>query len=312
LSLVLISGGAGFIGSHLVRGCLKQGDKVRVFDNFSTGKWENLSGCEVEIIEGDLRDAKSVERAVQDVEIIYHHAAFISVPLSLKDPQTCFAVNVEGTLNLFEAARQAKVQRIVIASSSAVYGDSQHLPLKESEPLLPLSPYGVSKQVTEEIASMYSCIYHLPIVALRYFNVYGPRQDPNSPYAAVIPRFIQHLLQGKSPVIFGDGTQVRDFVYVEDVVQANLLAARSTQAAGLALNICSGKEVSILDVLHALYQIMAAEGVSLPPPQFEAPRQGDIYRSVGDGSLASQLLGFTPQISLMEGLSRTVAGFLTS
>jgi len=307
----MISGGAGFIGSHLVRGCLKQGDKVRVFDNFSTGKRENLAGCEVEIVEGDLRDAQSVERAAQDVEIIYHHAAFISVPLSLKEPQTCFAVNVEGTLNLFEAARKAKVQRIVIASSSAVYGDSQQLPLKESEPLLPLSPYGVSKQVTEVLASMYYRIYHLPIVALRYFNVYGPRQDPNSPYAAVIPRFIQHLRQGKSPVIFGDGTQVRDFVYVEDVVQANLLAARSTQADGLALNICSGKEVSILDVLHTLYQIIAAEGVSLPPPQFEAPRQGDIYRSVGDGSLAFQRLGFTPQIPLMEGLSRTVADFFT-
>ena len=307
----MISGGAGFIGSHLVRGCLKQGDKVRVFDNFSTGKRENLVGCEVEIVEGDLRDAQSLERAVQDVEIIYHHAAFISVPLSLKEPQTCFAVNVEGTLNLFEAARKAKVQRIVIASSSAVYGDSQQLPLKESEHLLPLSPYGVSKQVTEVLASMYYRIYHLPIVALRYFNVYGPRQDPNSPYAAVSPRFIQHLRQGKSPVIFGDGTQVRDFVYVEDVVQANLLAARSTQADGLALNICSGKEVSILDVLHALYQIIAAEGISLPPPKFEAPRQGDIYRSVGDGWLAFQRLGFTPQIPLMEGLSRTVAAFFT-
>lgn len=311
MSTVLITGGAGFIGSHLVRRCLRKGDSVRVLDNFSTGKRENLAGCEIELIEGDLRDAACVEDAVQKVDLIFHQAAFISVPLSMQDPQTCFAVNVEGTLNLFEAARKAGVKRIVIASSSAVYGDSQQFPIKESAPLHPLSPYGASKQVAEVYASLYSRVFSLPVVALRYFNVYGPGQDPHSPYAAVIPRFLQRLAQNEPPIIYGDGKQVRDFVYVEDVVQANLLAAHSPQTPGLAINVCSGVETSVLDVLAALRQICSDQGIVLPTPQFEAPRQGDIYRSVGDGSLAAQVMGFKTQVPLLEGLSRTMAYYLS-
>jgi len=309
MGLVLVTGGAGFIGSHLVRRLLLEGEEVRVLDNFSSGKRAYIDGCNIEIIEGDLRDGDCVTQSVQGVETIYHHAAFISVPLSMQEPQTCFDVNVMGTINLFEAARKAGVNRVVIASSSAVYGDSQNLPLRESEPLLPLSPYGVSKQVTELYANLYWRVFGLPIVALRYFNVYGPRQAPDSPYAAVVPRFIRRLLDGQDPIVYGDGAQKRDFVYVEDVVQANILAAKSSHAVGLAINVCSGKEISILDVLKVMYDVFSKFSGTILSPHFDAAREGDIIRSVGNPSLAEQILGFKAQVQLEEGVFNTVTAF---
>jgi nucleoside-diphosphate-sugar epimerase len=302
---ILVTGGAGFIGSHLVRGLLDRGDTVRVLDNFSTGLAGNLSGLgnSLEVIEGDVRIPDCVEQAVRGVDTVFHHAAFISVPKSVLEPVSCFEINVQGTLILLEACRKAGVRQVVLASSAAVYGESQDLPLNEQAELRTLSPYAVSKQVNEICASLYTRVYGMPVVALRYFNVYGPRQSPNSDYAAAIPIFIRRILDGNAPVIFGDGHQRRDFVYVRDIVKANLLAAESPEAAGKVFNICNGRETSLLDLLEVLSEILPGS----PPPQFAPPRPGDIYRSLGDPTLAAQTLGFSAEVSLAEGLAETVA-----
>ena len=302
---VLVTGGAGFIGSHLVRGLLARGDRVRVLDNFSTGKAENLSGLSgpPEILKGDLCDLAIVGQAVRGMDTIFHQAAFVSVPKSMQEPQACFETNVKGTLNLLEAARKTNVRQVVLASSAAVYGESQELPLNEQTELQTLSPYATSKQVDEVYAGMYTRAYGLPVVALRYFNVYGPRQSPDSDYAAAIPIFIRCKLDGIAPTVYGDGYQRRDFVYVKDVVRANLLAAESSEAAGKAFNVCNGKETSLIDLLEVLSEVLPGS----PPPQFEPPRPGDIYRSLGDPSLAAKTLGFYAEVSLSEGLAETVA-----
>jgi UDP-glucose 4-epimerase len=218
------------------------------------------------------------------------------------EPKDCFAVNVQGTLNLLEAARMANTRQVVLASSAAVYGESQELPLKENTSLQTLSPYADSKQVGEIYAGLYARAYNLPVIALRYFNVYGPRQSPGSDYAAAIPIFIQRMLDGEAPTIFGDGYQRRDFVYVKDVVQANLLAAEAREAAGQVFNVCSGKETSLVELLEVLSAVLPGS----PPPRYAPPRPGDIYRSVGDPSLAAQKLGFSTATSLTEGLAETV------
>ncbi len=298
----LVTGGAGFIGSHLVHALVQRGDRVRVLDNFSSGSPANLSAVrdQIEIHEGDLRRAEDVRAALKDVDSVFHQAAFVSVPQSLEDPADCYAINVDGTIQLLEAARTAGVGQVVLASSAAVYGNLDSFPLSESGPTQSLSPYAASKQMNETLAQLYTASFGLPVTALRYFNVYGPRQSPSSAYAAAIPRFLHSLQAGEAPTVFGDGAQTRDFVFVGDVVRANLLAAESPAAAGQALNICSGVETRLLDLLDVLYSLYPGA----PPPQFAPARPGDVPRSLGDPGLAAELLGFRAQVSLSEGLGQ--------
>lgn len=304
MTTTLVTGGAGFIGSHLVRALLARGERVRVLDDFSTGRRENLPRADsrLEILAGDLRDAALLAQAVRGVEVVFHLAAFISVPASLRDPQTCFEVNAAGTASLLETARQAGVRKVVLSSSSAIYGDNETLPLAESEVPRPLSPYALSKLVGEQYARFYTRIFGLPVTALRYFNVYGPRQAPDSPYAAAIPIFVNRLLGGTPVEIFGDGGQTRDFIFVEDVVRANLLAADCPAADGEALNICTGQKTRLLDLLETLSAVSGRR----PEVRFGPPRPGDIYHSVGDPRKAADLLGFRAETSLADGLRQTL------
>ncbi len=298
----LITGGAGFIGSHIARALLNQGAEVRILDNFSSGKRGNLKGLDVEIIEGDLRDISRVTEAVRGVGIVFHEAAFVSVPESMEKPQECFDVNITGTSILFEAARKAGVQRVVIASSAAVYGDSTAMPLVEDTPLHQLSPYAVSKRVDEMYAELYTRSFGFEVAALRYFNVYGPRQRPDSMYAAAVPIFIRRMLDQKPITIFGDGGQSRDLVNVHDVVQANLLASRHPDAPGQIFNICTGVETRLLDLLDILYEIFP----NAPKHVHAEPRAGDIYRSIGTPRKAINILEFRPQVTLAEGIKEAV------
>jgi UDP-glucose 4-epimerase len=298
----LITGGAGFIGSHIARALLAQGEDVRVLDNFSSGRRENLKGLDVELIEGDLRDASCVTEAVRGVNIIFHEAAFVSVPESMEKPQECFDVNVTGTSILFAAARKAGVQRAVIASSAAVYGDSDAYPLSEESPLRQLSPYATSKRVDEMYAELFTQQFGLEVAALRYFNVYGPRQRPDSMYAAAVPIFIRRMLDGKPITVFGDGGQTRDLINVRDVVQANLLASQHPDAPGQIFNVCTGVETRLLDLLDILYEIFP----NAPKHVHAEPRPGDIYRSIGTPKKITDMLGFKPQITLADGLFEAV------
>jgi nucleoside-diphosphate-sugar epimerase len=298
----LVTGGAGFIGSHLVRALLEQGDFVRILDNFSTGKHENVAGLKVDILEGDLRDSARVAKAVEGIDFVFHEAAFVSVPQSMDEPMTCFDVNQRGTESLLEAARKAGVKRVVLASSAAVYGDLETMPLEEHFPLRPLSPYAVSKRVDELYAEMYTRSFGLEVVALRYFNVYGPRQRPDSMYAAAVPIFARRLIDGKSVTIYGDGSQTRDLIYVGDIVRANLAASQHPEAPGQVFNICTGAETRIIDLIEVLMDLFP----NAPAPEFAPARAGDIYRSVGSPKKAAELLGFRPQTSLAEGLKAVV------
>ena len=299
----LVTGGAGFIGSHIVEELLRSGASVRVLDNFSSGKRENLEVFrgDLEILEADLRDAQAIKAATRDVDLVFHLAAFVSVPQSMLDPETCFAINVAGTVTLLEAARQAGVHKVVLSSSAAVYGNPDKFPTDEKTPLQPLSPYALSKQVNEQYAHLYTHTFNLPVTALRYFNVYGPRQRPDSDYAAAISIFTRQLVNGEPITIFGDGKQSRDFIFVKDVVRANLQAAES-DAAGEAFNICAGCETTLLDLLEELSEVSPHQ----PEVRFEAPRPGDIYRSIGDPNKAAALLGFRAGTSLAKGLTQTM------
>lgn len=319
----LVTGGAGFIGSTIVRRLLAEqpGAHVRVLDNFSTGRRENLADLStgsplpffarprlagrIELIEGDLRDANIVAHAVNGVDYVIHQAAQISVPRSVEAPEETDAINTQGTLGLLHAAHKAEVRRVVIASTCAVYGDNPALPLDERAETRPLSPYAASKLATEGYASVFTRTYGLPVVALRYFNVYGPRQDPASPYAAAIPIFISRLLAGRRPTVFGDGLQTRDFVFVEDVVRANLRALSDEVPAGEVFNIGSGTRVSVLELLQALNQVL---GTNLEP-EFAPPRPGDIRHSGADVRKAAERMGWTPLVSLLEGLHHTATWF---
>jgi UDP-glucose 4-epimerase len=300
----LVTGGAGFIGSHLVDLLLEQGDTIRVLDNLSTGNINNLSKTidQIEFIEGDIRNSEDLRTALIDVDYVYHHAAFVSVPLSLEHPTTCLDTNVQATQTLLEISKSAGVKRVILASSAAVYGENPEYPLVEISRTQPLSPYASSKIITEIFAQMYTEQLGLDVVALRYFNVYGPRQDPESDYAAVIPVFIKQLMNEDPPVIYGDGNQSRDFIYVKDVAQANLLASSASDAPGRVINICSGQETNLLDLLDILSGIFNLE----IDPIFNDPRAGDILRSLGDPSLAQELIGFSPQTDLEKGLQATV------
>lgn len=297
----LVTGGAGFIGSHIVRALLEQGDFVRILDNFSTGKRENIAGLSIEIIEGDLLDKAKIAEAVQGMHIIFHEAAFVSVPQSMEDPLPCFEINQRGTEFLLEAARKADIKRVVLASSAAVYGDS-NVRCNEETPLRPLSPYAVSKIVDELYAEMYTRSFGLDVVALRYFNVYGPRQRPDSMYAAAVPIFTRRLIDGKPVTIYGDGGQTRDLVYVGDIVRANLVASEHPAAPGQVFNICSGDEIRVIDIIENLMDFFP----NAPAPEFSPARAGDIYRSVGSPAKAQKMLGFETQTSLETGLKAVV------
>ena len=298
----LVTGGAGFIGSHIVRALLEQGDFVRVLDNFSTGKRENLRGVDAEIVEGDLRDTNCLAQALAGIDLVFHEAAFVSVPQSMQDPLPCFEINQRGTELLLEAARKAGVGRVVLASSAAVYGDSQSLPLEESGALYPFSPYAVSKRVDELYAEMYTRSFGLDVVALRYFNVYGPRQRPDSMYAAAVPIFIRRLLDDKPVTIYGDGGQTRDLVYVGDVVRANLAASTRPGAPGQIFNVCSGNEIRVIDLIETLMDLFP----HAPAPEFASARSGDIYRSVGSPAKAAAVLDFQAKTALSDGLKSVV------
>jgi nucleoside-diphosphate-sugar epimerase len=304
----LVTGGAGFIGSHLVRALLEQGANVRILDNFSSGSRDNLLGLDAEVVQGDVRDASCVAEAVRGVKIIFHEAAFVSVPESMEKPQECFDVNVAGTSILFEAARKAGVQRVVIASSAAVYGDSQAMPLVEDSELRQLSPYASSKRVNEMYAELYTHAFGLEVAALRYFNVYGPRQRPDSMYAAAVPIFVQRMLEGRPITVYGDGGQTRDLINIRDVVQANLLASRHPAAPGQVFNVCTGVETRLLDLLQVLHEIFP----DAPKHVHADPRAGDIYRSVGSPQKAIDLLGFDPKVTLASGLKEAVEEMRTS
>ncbi len=304
MTAVLVTGGAGFIGSHIVEELLRRGDNVRVLDNFSSGRRENLQGLKgsLEILEGDLCDREKIAQAVQGIEWIFHQAAMVSVAQSMRDPGFCFEVNTVGTVNLLEAARRSGVRKIVLASSTAVYGDTDRFPTSESTGLKPLSPYAVSKQVNEVYARLYTDQFGLKVTALRYFNVYGPRQRPDSDYAAAIPIFLHRLIAGQELSIYGDGKQSRDFIFVKDVVAANLLAAESDSDAGEAINVCTGHETRIMDLIEELSEITSSN----PEVKYEPPRPGDIYRSVGSPEKARQLLGFQAATPISEGLRQTI------
>jgi nucleoside-diphosphate-sugar epimerase len=305
----LVTGGAGFIGSHIVHTLLEQGASVRVLDNFSTGKRENLEGLirqfngnQFEVFEGDLRDASRVEEVVRGIDVIFHEAAFVSVPQSMEEPQTCFDVNITGTSVLFDAARRAGVRRAVVASSAAVYGESDALPLVEETPPQPRSPYAVSKRVDEMYAELFTGSFGFEVVALRYFNVYGPRQRPDSMYAAAVPIFERRLLDNRPVTVFGDGGQTRDLINVRDVVRANQIASEHPNAAGKVFNICTGVETRLLDLLDVLSELLP----NTPKPEFAAPRPGDIYRSMGSPQKAAEVMGFHAQVSLVDGLKETI------
>lgn len=304
----LVTGGAGFIGSHISRTLLENGNKVRILDNFSSGKRENLKGQDVEIIEGDLRDVSKVADAVKGMDIIFHEAAFVSVPESMEKPLECLDINVTGTSILFEAARKAGVKRVVVASSAAVYGDSEAYPLSEETPLRQLSPYATSKRIDEKYAELFTQQFGLEVAALRYFNVYGPRQRPDSMYAAAVPIFIRCMLDNKPITIYGDGGQTRDLVNVRDVVQANLLASEHPAAPGRIFNVCTGVETRLLDLLDILYEIFP----NAPKHVHAEPRAGDIYRSIGTPKKIVETLGFKPQVTLADGLYEAVESMRNS
>ncbi len=303
----LVTGGAGFIGSNIVGELLRRGYRVRVLDNFSTGKRENLQEFEkdIEIIEGDIRSYHQVQRAILGMDVILHQAALPSVPRSIHDPITTNEVNVGGTLNVLEAAREAEVPRIVFASSSSVYGNSPELPKHEGMTPNPRSPYAVSKLAGEEYASVFSSIYNVHTVSLRYFNVFGPRQDPHSQYSAVIPLFIKAIMKREVPTVFGDGEQSRDFTYIANVVEANILAATTACEPGLVLN-CAGHQRITLNELIAKIKSCLKVDIS---PHYAAPRSGDVKHSFADIEKIKSTLGFRPLVDFDEGLVRTIEWF---
>jgi UDP-glucose 4-epimerase len=302
VSKILVTGGAGFIGSNLVRALLERGDDVRVLDNFSTGGRANLAGLDVDVVEGELRSYERVHNAVRGSEVVFHLGALGSVPRSVQDPLTSGAVNVEGTLNVLLAARDEGVRRVVFASSSSIYGNQPELPLQESMAPDPISPYGVAKLAAERYCVSFSRVYPFETVALRYFNVFGPRQDPTSQYAAVVPLFITAIAAGEPITIFDDGGQSRDFTYVDNVVAANLLAADAQGASGRIFNVSAGRPTSVNELADTIGSLLGkpVERRYLPP------RAGDLRNSWADVSAARETLGFEPSLSLEEGLRRTI------
>jgi nucleoside-diphosphate-sugar epimerase len=301
---VLVTGGGGFLGSHLVERLLAEGHRVRVLDNFATGRRENLLHIldEIELIEGDIQSYERVHNAVRGCELVFHLAALPSVPRSVQDPLTSNASNVIGTLNVLLAARDEEVRRVVFASSSSIYGANRELPKREDMPAFPIAPYAVAKQAAEGYCRAFFEVYGLETVALRYFNVFGPRQDPLSQYAAVIPRFITAFLNGRPPVVYGDGEQSRDFTYIDNAVQATVLAAAATGVAGEVFNVACGERITLNQLLEELRRL-TGRGIKAT---YEEPRPGDVPHSLADISRARERLGYAPAVDARTGLAKTL------
>jgi UDP-glucose 4-epimerase len=304
----LVTGGGGFIGSNVVRALLERGDDVRVLDNFSTGSRANLAGLEndVQLVEGDLRSYERVHAAVRGAEVVFHQGALPSVPRSVQDPLTTTAVNIEGTLNVLLAARDEGVRRIVNASSSSVYGNTGSLPRVETQAPDPISPYAVAKLAAERFCTSFSRVYGMEIVSLRYFNVFGPRQDPTSQYAAVVPRFIRAIADREAVTVYGDGEQSRDFTFVDNVVGANLLAVDAPDVGGEILNVATGRSVTVNALADAI-------GLMLGKPverAYEPAREADVQASWADVEAAKRLLGYEPRVDFDDGLRRTADSLL--
>jgi len=300
----LVTGGAGFIGSHLVDRLLADGHEERVLDDFSSGRESNLENAKpkIELIRGSICDGEAVARATEGCDIVFHEAAVPSVPRSVAEPVRTNAVNVDGTLLVLETARQTGVRRVVFAASSSAYGNTETLPKVESMPATPLSPYALQKYAGEVYCRLYHELYGLETVALRYFNVFGPRQNPESEYAAVIPRFIRACLRGEPPRIYGDGEQTRDFTFVSDAVEANILASRAPGAAGAVINVAGGRRASLNQLFAA---IRTQTGAKLEAIHEEA-RVGDVRHSLASLDRARELLGYAPAVELKLGLARTI------
>jgi nucleoside-diphosphate-sugar epimerase len=303
--IVLVTGGAGFIGSHIASALAASGARVRIIDDLATGYRENVSEIkgDVDFIEASVADEAALRSALEDVELVFHEAAIPSVPRSVKNPRQTHVASVEATFSLLLAAKERKVRRIVYAASSSAYGDQPTLPKVESMLPDPLSPYAVAKLVGEHYCQVFTRVYGLETVSLRYFNVFGPRQDPSSQYSGVISRFIAALLGGEKPVIYGDGEQSRDFTYIDNVVDANLKAAESTRAIGQVINIANGERISLNELLAELKGLTGKPDVAA---DYQEPRPGDVKHSLADISRARDLLAFEPRVDLRTGLQRTI------
>lgn len=301
---VLVTGGAGFIGSHITTALVERGDRVCVLDNLCAGKRENLEHLQgkLDFIEGDVADPQAVAAAVDHVDLIFHQAALASVPRSVSAPLDTNAACVTGTVTLLDAARKSGVRRVIYAGSSSAYGNTPQPAKSENDLPAPLSPYAAAKLAAEYYCQAFTETYGLETVTIRYFNVFGPRQDPTSEYSAVIPIFVSLMLQGKRPTIYGDGLQSRDFTYVEDIVRGNLLAAETPGLGGKVINVATGKQFNLLDLVAAINRVLGTE----IEPLFADPRPGDVRESLADISLAQQLLDFQPEISFDEGLERSI------
>jgi len=309
MSRVLVTGGAGFIGSNLAEALLKKGHLVRVLDDFSTGKRENLifnkKYPSLEIIEEDIRDLVACQKAIKGTEYVFHQAALPSVQRSIEDPEASNAINVGGTLNILLAAREEGVKRVIYASSSSIYGDTPTLPKHEEMSSNPLSPYALQKYIGEQYCRLFYQLYGLDTISLRYFNIFGPKQDPNSLYSAVIPKFIDALLRGHPPIIFGDGEQSRDFTYIENVVQANLLAMSAEHLHGEAINIACGKRTSLSQLLNVLKKILGSK----QSPIYQESRKGDVKHSLADIRKGKEIINYEPTVGIEIGLKNTVEFF---
>jgi nucleoside-diphosphate-sugar epimerase len=303
--IALVTGGAGFIGSHLAAALIARGARVRVIDDLSTGHPENLEeiGGDVDFVRASLADEESTRRALEDVELIFHQAAIPSVPRSVDNPRETHVACVDGTFTLLAAARERNVRRVIYAASSSAYGDQPTLPKKEEMRPEPLSPYAVAKLVGEYYCQVFNRVYNLETVSLRYFNVFGPRQDPSSQYSGVISRFISSLLGSERPVIFGDGEQSRDFTYVANVVEANMRAAETTTGVGHVINIANGERTTLNELLDVLKKITNRTEVEA---EYREPRVGDVRHSLADITQARELLGYEPRVRLEEGLRLTM------
>jgi len=307
MSLFLVTGGAGFVGSHIVEGLLARGKKVRVIDNFSTGSRKNLEHLlgKIELIEGDIRKVEDCRRACEGAAVVLHEAAVPSVPKSVVDPETSHTANVDGTFNMLMAAREAGVRRFVYAASSSAYGDVEVSPKHEDIRPQPKSPYSVNKLVGEYYCRTFYECFGLQTVSLRYFNVFGPRQDPKSQYAAAIPAFVTAILQDRRPVVYGDGEQSRDFTFVENVIEANVLAAGAPETHGEVVNVACGASVTINQIIARINELL---GKSVEPV-YEPMRAGDVMHSLADVRRAKEVIGYTPQVFFDDGLQRAIAWY---
>ncbi len=303
----LVTGGAGFIGSNIAIEILKRGDSVRIIDNFATGRKVNIEPIldRVELVDGDIRDFWTVSEAVEGIDYVLHQAALPSVPRSVKNPLTSNAVNINGTLNILEASRQAGVKRVVFACSSSIYGESEVLPKVETMPPSPLSPYAITKLAGEEYCKAYYRLFGLETVSLRYFNIFGPRQDPNSHYSAVIPLFIKAVLKDQQPVVYGDGEQSRDFTYIANAVAANLKACTSPEAPGKCYNVACGKRFTLNQIMKMLGEIVGKKVTA----KYVDARSGDIKHSLADIEAAKTDLGYSPDFDFKSGLDETFKWF---